>query len=188
MAMLVVGLMVFFGVHLVPMLAPMRARLYEGAGEKRYKAVFSLVAALGLILIVAGYAYAPAEPRQFAPLPAARAAAPAAMLISFILLAASHMKTHIRAAVRHPMLIGVGIWSGVHLLANGETRATLLFGAFLAYSVLDLISAIARRTFKPFKPVARQDLIAVVAGIALALLVMALHRPLFGVAAVPWGW
>jgi uncharacterized membrane protein len=187
MVILVLGLFLFLGIHLVPTLSGMRNRLLERYGEKRYKSVFSLISALGLVLIVIGYARAPAEPRLFNPFPAAIAIAPIAMIISFVLLTAANMRTHIRHAVRHPMLIGVGIWALVHLLANGHAAATLLFGAFLAYAVIDILSATKRHAFKPFKPVARLDAIAVAAGILLALLVMIFHRPLFGVSTVAWG-
>jgi uncharacterized membrane protein len=187
MVILVFGLVLFLGIHLVPTLPGMRNRLLESFGEKRYKGVFSLVSALGLALIVIGYFRAPAETRLFDPFPGAIAIAPIAMAISFVLLAAANMRTHIRHAVRHPMLIGVGIWALVHLLANGDAKATLLFGAFLAYAVIDIISVTRRHAFKPFKPVAKQDAIAVVAGILVALLVMTFHRQLFGVRTVAWG-
>jgi uncharacterized membrane protein len=187
MLMLVLGLILFLGIHLVPTLPGMRNNLLQNYGEKRYKGVFSLISALGLVLIVIGYARAPAEPRLFNPFPAAIAIAPIAMIVSFVLLAAANMKTHIRRALRHPMLIGIGIWATVHLLANGHAKATLLFGAFLAYAAIDIISATRRHAVKPFTPVAKQDAIAAVAGILLALLVMTFHRQLFGVRTVAWG-
>lgn len=184
---LILGLVLFLGIHLLPALTGVRARLLGALGEKRYKGLFSLVSALGLALIVLGYARAPSAPRLFDPYPAAVRIAPLAMAISFVLLAAANMKTHLRHTLRHPMLIGVGIWAAVHLLANGETRATLLFGAFLAYVAVDLGSAIQRKATKPFVPALRQDAMAAAAGVVLALLVMEFHRPLFGVLAVPWG-
>lgn len=187
MIILVLGLIAFFGIHLVPVLSGTRNRLVESLGEKRYKGVFSMISALGLVLIVVGYSRAPAGLLLFNPFPGAMAIAPFAMTVSFVLLAAANMKTHLRRAVRHPMLIGVGIWAMVHLLATGHAKATLLFGAFLAYTVIDIISATARHAVKRFKPEARHDVIAVVAGILLALLVMAFHRQLFGVRTVAWG-
>jgi uncharacterized membrane protein len=187
MVMLVSGLALFLGLHLVPALPGVRSRLLERYGEKRYKGLFSLISAIGLVMIVIGYSRAPAGARLFNPFPAAIAIAPIAMTVSFVLLAAANMRTRLRSAVRHPMLIGLGIWAFVHLLANGTEKATLLFGAFLAYAVIDLISASRRHAFKPFKPVARQDAIAVMAGVVLALLVMTFHRQLFGVRAVAWG-
>jgi uncharacterized membrane protein len=188
MVILVFGLVLFLGIHLVPTLPGVRNRLLERFGEKRYKGVFSLVSALGLVLIVVGYARAPAGMRLFNPFHGAIAIAPIAMVVTFVLLAAANMKTHIRRAVMHPMLIGVGIWALVHLLANGHAKATLLFGAFLAYAVIDIISATGRHAVKPFKPVAKQDAISIVAGILLALLVMTFHRQLFGVRTVAWGY
>lgn len=187
MIILVLGLVAFFGIHLVPVLPVTRKHLLESLGEKRYKGAFSMISAIGLVLIVIGYSRAPAGPLLFNPFPGAMAIAPFAMIVSFVLLAAANMKTYLRRALSHPMLIGVGIWATVHLLATGHAKATLLFGAFLAYTVIDIISATARHAVKRFKPEAKHDVIAVVAGLLLALLVMALHRQLFGVRAVAWG-
>mgnify|MGYP000238688786 CR=1 FL=1 len=187
MIILVVGLVAFFGIHLLPVLPGTRNHLFESLGEKRYKGVFSIVSAIGLVLIVVGYSRAPAGPLLFNPFPGATAIAPFAMTVSFVLLASANMKTYLRRAVSHPMLIGVGIWATVHLLATGHAKATLLFGAFLAYTVIDIISATARHAVKQFKPEAKHDVIAVAAGVLLALLVMAFHRQLFGVRTVAWG-
>jgi uncharacterized membrane protein len=187
MTVLIIGLVLFLGIHLVPTLTTLRAGLVAGLGQNGYKIAFSLVSAAGLVLIVLGYARAPSEPRLFNPFIGAVHIAPLAMAISFVLLAAANMKTRIRLRLKHPMLLGVGIWALVHLLANGHAKATLLFGSFLAYVVLDLVSAIRRNAVKNFVPVPRQDVIAVVAGIVLAFLVMTFHRWIFGVKVVPWG-
>jgi uncharacterized membrane protein len=85
------------------------------------------------------------------------------------------------------MLLGIALWAGVHLLANGDTRGSVLFGSFLAYAVVDFISVVQRHAVKAFVPRARDDLIAVVAGVGAALVVLLLHRFLFGVAVVAWG-
>lgn len=187
MEVLVLGLILFLGIHLLPVLTGVRNALHARLGEKGYKGLFSVISALGLVLIVVGYARAPSEPRLFNPIPAAILAAPLVMIISFILLASANMRTHIRRSLKHPMLIGVGLWATVHLLANGEMKATILFGAFLAYVAIDLVSAMQRHAVKAFTPVARQDAMAVGGAIVLALLVMAFHRHLFGVPAVHWG-
>jgi uncharacterized membrane protein len=186
MVLLVVGLALFLGIHAVPVFTGLRSRLFVRLGERKYKGVFSAVSAVGLILIIVGYSRAPADIRWFTPLPAAIAAAPAAMLVSFVLLAAANMRTHIRARIRHPMLIGVGLWALVHLLANGEARATILFASFLVYCVVDLASAIRRRAVKTFVPEGRYDAMAVTGGIVVALLVMLFHGTIFGVPAVQW--
>jgi uncharacterized membrane protein len=187
MAILILGLVLFLGIHLVPAVPALRNTVFDALGEKKYKGLFSLASAIGLVLIVVGYARAPAEPRLFAPFIGAIHAAPLAMMVSFVLFAAANMKTHIRRAVKHPMLLGLGIWSLVHLLANGTERATILFGAFLAYAVIDLMSATQRHAVKSFEPVKKQDYIALGSGIVLALLFMTFHRLIIGVKVVPWG-
>lgn len=188
MQLLVAGLVIFLGIHLVPVLPALRASVVRGSGEPRYKGVFSLLSAAGLVMIVWGYAIAPRGPQWMLPSELARQAAPLAMVVSFILLAAANMRGHIRRALGHPMLIGIGLWSVTHLFANGHAKATLLFGAFLAYAAIDLASAVARGAVKPFQPRPRHDVIALGAGLVLALVVMAFHRWLFGPPVVSWGF
>jgi uncharacterized membrane protein len=187
MTLLALGLVLFLGVHLVPAVPPLRAALAGALGDNRYRMAFTALSLAGLVLLVAGYRAAPTGERLFAPLPAAIAAAPFAVTIAFVLFAAANMRGHLRRVLRHPMLIGTLIWSGVHLCANGDARGTLLFGAFFAWAAVDLASAIGRGAVKAFEPVARHDAIAVVAGVGVALAVMTMHRWLFGVAVVPFG-
>ena len=188
MQLLIAGLVIFLGIHAVPMLPALRASVVIGSGENRYKGVFSILSAAGLVMIVWGYAIAPRGPQWFDSFPLARLAAPYVVTLSLILLAAANMRTHIRHVLVHPMLIGIGLWATVHLLANGHARATLLFGAFLAYAAIDLGSAVARGKRKSFQPKAPHDAIAIGSGLVLALVVMAFHRQIFGISAVNWGF
>jgi len=187
MSVLVVGLALFFLPHLLPMFPGRRAALVARWDERGYRGGFSLVSAVGLVLIVVGYAYADRGPQLFAPLAAARVLAPWAMLLAFILFASSHAPSHMRAAVKHPMLLGLLIWSAVHLAANGDLRGTVLFGAFFAYSIVDLVSVLHRGAAASFAPRGRADLISMAAGVVAALLVMIFHRLLSGTAVVPFG-
>jgi uncharacterized membrane protein len=187
MATLVIGLVLFLGVHLVPAMPARRNALFGRWGEKRYKGFFSLISLAGFALIIVGYMLADRGPQLFAPVAAAARIAPYAVAVSFILFAAANMRGHLRQTLQHPMLLGLIIWSGVHLLANGDLRGTVLFGAFLAYAVVDLASAIGRHAVKTFIPTVRHDVIAVVAGVTIALIVMAVHRVLFGVRVVAFG-
>jgi uncharacterized membrane protein len=183
---MVAGLVLFLGIHLVPAVPPVRAALATYCGENRYKGAFSIVSALGLALIIAGYALSDDRTRVFAPVPIARAVAPYAMVVSFILFAAANMRGHLRGVLRHPMLLGLLIWSTVHLLANGDRTGTALFGAFALYAVVDLVSAIGRGAVKSFEPIAKHDVIAVLGGTIVALVVMTFHRLLFGIPVVPF--
>lgn len=186
MALLIAGLVVFFGIHLVPAIPALRVRWAGAWGEERYRRAFAIAAAVGLLLIVAGYIAAPRGAQLFTGSSAAKSIAPFAMVLSFVLLASANMKTHIRARIRHPMLFGIMIWSAVHLLANGDAKGTVLFGSFLVFSVVDLASAVSRGAVKPFAPVYKYDVMAAAGGIAAAFVVMLLHRVLFGVPAVWW--
>jgi uncharacterized membrane protein len=187
MLLLGAGLVLFLGLHLLPALPPGRGALVGRLGERGYKGAFSLLSLVGLVLIIGGYVLAAPGPRLFEPSPAAIAMAPYAVPLAFVLLAAANMRGHIRHTLQHPMLLGIALWAGVHLLANGDTRGTVLFGSFLGYAVVDFVSVVQRHTVKPFVPSARYDLFAVVGGVGAALLVMLLHRLLFGVAVVAWG-
>ena len=180
MALLILGLVLFLGIHVVPMMPALRARMVAAMGEKPYKGFFALTAAAGLVLIVAGWPGAPDQVRVFPPLPAARSAAPAVVALAFVLFAAANMRTHLRAKLRHPMLIGLLLWSGVHLLANGDLAGTVLFASFAVYSIAAIVSAEARGAVKPVIPTAKHDAIAVVSGLILAYVVMRFHPQIFG--------
>src|SRR5436309_2609184 len=188
MLMLVTGLILFLGIHLLPTLPGLRFALVQHWGEQRYKGAFSLVALAGLALIVGGYAAAAPGARLFQPSRSAIVLAPYAITLSFVLLAAANLRGHIRRVLKHPMLIAIAIWAAVHLLANGDTRGTVLFASILAYALVDFVSAVQRHATRLFAPSARHDAMAVAAGIVAALAVMALHRVLFGAAVMPWGF
>lgn len=186
MALLVAGLVLFLGIHLVPAFPAGRDGLLARWGDRRYKAAFSAIAGAGLVLIALGFARAP-QVALFAPSPAAIAAAPAVMAISMILFAAANLKGHLRRTIRHPMLLGTILWATVHLFANGDLAGTVLFGGVLAWALVDLASAIARGAVKAFEPRLAHDAIAVAGGLLVFAIVAALHRPLFGVPVVPFG-
>jgi uncharacterized membrane protein len=186
MLILGAGLVLFLGIHLLPALPQSRASLVARWGEERYKGAFSLVALAGLVLIVYGYGTAPPGARLFQPSAAAIALAPYAVTLAFVLFAAANLRAHIRRVLKHPMLIGTALWAAIHLLANGDARGTLLFASFLAYALIDLASALHRHATKDFRPSARHDTIAILAGIIAAIAVMALHGMLFGVVVAPW--
>jgi uncharacterized membrane protein len=184
MIVMIAGLVLFIGIHLVPTAPALRARLVAQVGDKPYRGLFALISVLGLVLIIAGYHMRPEGTQLFAPLAGARALAPALVTIAFVLFAAANMKTHIRSIVRHPMLIGLLLWSGVHLLANGDLTGTLLFGSFFIYSIIAIASAVRRGTVKAFTPEWKHDLIAVGAGLIIAYLTMRFHPVIFGTAPV----
>ena len=187
MLWLIIGLVLFVGVHSVSIVAPswrdaQAARLGEGA----WKGMYSLVSAVGLVLIVVGYGAARQQPVLLWQPPFwTRHAAALLMLPVFTLFLAAYLPGRIKAAAKHPMLLAVKLWATAHLLANGTLADLLLFGGLLAWAVADRIS-LKRRTARPVPsapPGAANDVIAVVAGLAIyAVTVFWAHAWLFGVA------
>ena len=186
MTLLVAGLALFMVTHLLPAVSGARDALAVRMGPRAYRVIFSLVSIVSVLMIVFGYARADRGEQLFAPVPAAAAIAPYAMTLVFILFASSHGPSHIRAAVKHPLLIGTLIWSALHVLANGDLRGTVLFGTFFVYALVDLASVLVRGPVASFAPRARADVIAIVGGVAISLIVMALHGVLFGPRVVPF--
>lgn len=184
MTILILGLVVFLGIHTVRILAGPFRDAQVAANPKRWRGLYSLAAAVGLGLIIWGWIlYRPIAPQLYDPPMWGRKAAWGLVWVAFVLMAMSNGPVgRIKATIRHPMLLGTIAWASGHLLANGDQASSLLFGSFLVWAILDLASALGRREPAPTvtKPIA--DVIAVVAGTALwALFVFFLHRLAFGV-------
>ncbi len=147
MSALVIGLIVFLGTHSVRIVAEdwRRARI-QAMGTVAWKGLYSAIALLGFVLIVWGYALSRAAPIDVWHPPLWTKHVAALLTIpAFVLLAAAYVPaTRIKAAVKHPMLVGVKLWAFAHLLANGRLADIVLFGAFLAWAILDFRAARAR--------------------------------------------
>ncbi len=185
MTLLVAGLVLFFAVHLIPSVVPLRAALIARLGLKPYRGLFSLVALAGLVLVVWGFACAPFEP-LYAPPAWGRQVAMVAVPVALVLFVAANMPTHIRAVLRHPMLLGVLLWATAHLLSNGDLRSVMLFGSFAGYAVFDLVSVEVRgkRPSTDKAPRLAMDGAAIVTGLVVAVLLTVFHATLFGVPAI----
>jgi uncharacterized membrane protein len=189
MAILIVGLIVFFAGHAFAMARGNRALLIERLGAGPYRGLYSLVSLVGLILIVWGFGsyraagYVPIwDPPRWT-----RDVAFVLMIPAMILLVAAYLPGEIKRRVQHPMLAAVKIWALAHLLANGDLGSMLVFIAFLAYSVVDRIALKRRGVTVTIPPGwSRNDTIAVIAGIAaFGIIVWFLHPLIIGVSALP---
>ena len=184
MAIFLPGLAIFFGTHLYTALARRpREALVRKLGAGPYKGLYSLVSLAGFALIIVGCGSADAS-LLYAPPEGGRHIAYLLTLFAFILLAAAYApKGKIASAVKHPMLAAVKAWAFAHLLVNGEVRSVMLFGAFLAYGVIDRIAVKRRGDDGPAPGPWRNDAIAVVAGVAAwAAVYLFLHPYIAGVA------
>ena len=181
MSMLVTGLTVFVGVHLIPSVPPLRAALVSSLSEKTYRALFSVASAVGLVLIICGFSRAQFQP-VYQPFTWGRSFALGLMPIALIIFVTSKMSTHIRSFVQHPTSVGLFLWAIAHLAANGDLSSILLFGTLGAYSVVATLSAVLRGS-EPSEgkaPRWKLDAVAFIIGIAVAGLLVKFHGVLFG--------
>lgn len=188
MGYLLAGLILFLGVHSLRIIAEdWRTRILARQGEGVYKGVYSLLSLAGFVLVIYGFGVARESPVMlWSPPVGMRHAASLLTLVSFILLAAAYVpRNGIKARLHHPMVLGVKAWALAHLLANGSVAHTLLFGAFLAWGVLDFIAARRRDRMSgvqyPTGTVAGTVTAVVVGVAAWAAFALILHGLLIGI-------
>lgn len=187
MLLLIVGLLLFLGVHSVAIVAPQwRGRMLERLGERRWKGGYSLIAAVGLVLLIVGYGEARQLPVLLYATPVFMRHVTALLMVPvFPLVLAAYFPGRIKATLKHPMLAGVKLWAFAHLLSNGMLADVLLFGGLLVWAVADRISLKHRppkQIPQAAAPSARNDIIAVSVGLVLyAAFVFRLHYWLIGI-------
>lgn len=175
MSLLIIGIVIFIGAHLLVMLLPaLRDGLHNRLGEGPYKGVFSLVSLLGLGLMIYGFyttrGMLEGPDYLYTPASWARHAAMTLVLLAFIFVGASHGKGFLKLWLKQPMSIGIGLWAVAHLMANGDRPGVVMFAAILALALIDIILSTVRGKFPVHAPRVRSDIIAVLIGIVLYLI------------------
>jgi uncharacterized membrane protein len=187
---MILGLVLFLGVHTLTTQRQLRARLIASWGEGGYKTGYALASAAGLVLIVWGFAHYRATGwiDIWYPPRALKHVTVGLMLPTVIMVVASYIRGRIYTALKHPMLTGVKLWAAAHLLANGDIGSIILFGSFLGWAVYDRISLKHRADpGAPPIPVGGfgNDLIAVAVGlVAYLALAFVFHPVVIGVRVV----
>lgn len=189
MTVLVLGLVLFLGVHSVRIVAEgWRAATLERVGEKAYKGLYTVLSLAGFGLLVWGYSLARHEPVVLWGQPPVwtRHLASLLTLAAFVLLVAAYVPGNaIKAKLHHPMVLGVKVWAFAHLIANNTLADLLLFGSFLLWAVLDFRSARRRDraagTVIAAGPASRTVVTVVVGVLAWAAFAFWGHRILIGV-------
>ena len=182
LAIMILGLAVFVGTHLVTTQREARARLIAQSGEGAYKGLYSLASIAGVLMIGWGFGmyratgwvdvwYPPAWTRHVTAL---------LVLIASICLVAAYSPGRIKTTLKHPMLVGVKLWAFAHLISNGDLGSIILFGSMLGFAVFDRIS-LKRRADPGGPPIPvggpMKDAVAVVGGTALFLVLGFLFHP-----------
>lgn len=189
MLLLIIGLIVFLGIHLLPTVPDLRNGLADRFGANAYRIVFSLISIAGFALIVVGYHKLQLNPGKnpvlFDPPSWTRHVAFLLMIPAMIFLVAAYVPSRIRSALKHPMLVAVKTWALAHLLVNGDLGSLVLFGSFLAYAVYDRISVKKRAALGPLGAKsggAFNDILVVALGLGLyAFMMFYGHGALIGV-------
>ena len=190
LAVMIAGLAVFIGTHLVTTQRNLRAALIARFGASTYKLGYSLLSAIGLVMIVYGCSSyrATGWVNVWQPPVAMRHIALALMLPATIIFVSAYLRGHIWRFMKHPMLVAIKLWAFAHLLANGDLGSIILFGSLLAWAVFDRIT-LKRRADEGGPPIpfggVRNDVLAVIVGlVAYLALVFAFHPAVIGVAVV----
>lgn len=188
MTLMIIGLLLFLGVHSVRIVADdFRSAQIARVGPLAWKGLYTVASLVGFALIVWGYGLARQQPVVLWPSPAwLRHVAALLMLVSFVLLVAAYVPGNgIKARLQHPMVLGVKVWALAHLLANNTLADLLLFGSFLVWAVLSFRAAKARDRAAGVQRSAgsgARTAITVAVGVAAwAAFAFIAHRPLIGV-------
>ena len=171
MALLVLGLVLFLGVHSVRVFAEgTRTRFVAQRGENAWKGLYALLSILGFVLLIWGYGLARQSPVVlWTPPTWARHLAALLTLPAFVLLVAAYVPgNHIKARLHHPMMLGIKVWALAHLFVGRTLAAEIVFAAFLVWAALSFRAARARdradgRVYPPGRVV--PTVVTVVAGV-----------------------
>ena len=183
LAIMLVGLALFVAGHAFVTRRKAREAVIARLGEGPYKALFSLVALIGIVLIGWGFAryrvdgyIAVWDPPLWT-----RHLAAALVWPAVVMIVAAYIPGNIKRTLKHPMLSGVKLWALAHLIANGDLGSIILFGTILAWAVFDRIS-LKRRSDPGGPPIPvggwRNDVAAVVVGTLLYLAPAFVFHPL----------
>src|SRR5262245_13845554 len=155
---LALATLAFLGAHFVSS-TPLRAALAGAIGERGYLGVFSLVAVAALGWMIWAYVRAPLQPLW----PGLRLLPAIVMPFSLVLAACAYsarnptaigqaraMKSDepargIIRVTRHPLMWGIMLWGGAHVLARGDLASLVFFGGFFVLAALGTVLIDARK-------------------------------------------
>lgn len=171
MIILILGLALWCGAHLLKRLAPRwRAQLGGNAAEGQPPAPIALALLAGTVLMILGFRMSGFFPIWTPPVFLTHLNN-LLMVFALYLVVASMMPVAVSARMRHPQLTGFKLWAFAHLMVNGDLASILLFGGLLGWAVLEMILINRAETWsRPHHAIAWPREAAAV-GITLILLV-----------------
>lgn len=154
------ALTAFMAAHVVPSRPALRGQLIAWLGPRGYTLGYSVVSLALLYALILAAGQAPRvtlwDPSQAARWLVNLAMPLALVLVSLAVGAPNPLSFGGRASgfdadrpglaglTRHPLLWALLIWSGAHLVANGDLAHVILFGVFAAFSIAGMVAIDAR--------------------------------------------
>jgi uncharacterized membrane protein len=187
MTLLLLGVVLWSFAHLIPSaMRPLREYLIEELDAQKYQGLFALTILLSVVLMVFGWRSTDAVSFYSSGI-AGRWVAIVLVFPALVLFAASGVETNIKRWIRHPQLMGVAVWAFGHLVANGESRAIVLFGGLLVWSVATMMAINQRdgEWEKPERLPLQADLKPLVAGAVVYVALYFAHPWIAGVSVAP---
>jgi len=188
MALLILGLVLFLGVHSTRIFADgWRTTMVGKMGVLPWKGLYTVISIIGFVLLIYGFKLARQETTMLWTSPGWMKHVTAVLTIfAFILLVSAYVPHNsFKARLHHPMVLGVKVWALAHLLATGIVAGVVLFGGFLIWAVLSFRAARERdraagTVYPPGNAVGTS--IAIALGlVAWSVFALLLHGPLIGV-------
>lgn len=173
MILLILGLALWWGSHLVKIMAPEQRRsAVARMGEGPWKGLITLVTGIAITFMVIGYRQADVIVLWYPPVFLWHLNNLLMAIAVFIFIAGS-FKSPVRRAIRNPQLTGVKLWAVAHLLVNGDLASVVLFGGILAWAVVAVIGTKRRdgpRGERPESTAAGLVIHLIVAGLLFAVI------------------
>lgn len=152
----------FAGSHMVLSSPPVRGRLIARVGEKAFVPIYSLVAFatfIPLVWVYLAHRHAGAVVWNLAAAPGVRQLAMLLAVLAFAVIAGGVLQPSpalvgskqawgargLTRITRHPLSMGIALWSLSHLLINGFLTDVLFFGGMLAFSLAGAAHQDARK-------------------------------------------
>jgi uncharacterized membrane protein len=158
MEMLALATAAFLATHFVSS-TPLRPALVGAMGEWPYRGLYSLAAFVTLGWMIWAYAQAPREALLWQPL---RLLPMIVMPLAFILVVTGYWRNPTMVGAdkllkseqpargmiritRHPLMWGIMLWAGAHILARADGKSIVFFGGFLVLAALGAVLMDARK-------------------------------------------
>ena len=104
------------------------------------------------------------------------------VLVAMLLLSISQLPNNFKRVIKHPMLLSVIIWGTAHLLANGDLSSMILFGGFVVFSVVKMMTIEKHKPYvQPNSVKSYWNVVSIFIGFAIYVLAMGFHGTIAGV-------